>query len=260
MSSKPSDIFFKVVMDLKDFLPDIVLIGGWVPYVYQNFVWQDVVVPPHYTTDVDFGVGGTERSLSQTTVYKRISELGYPQKHIKIGQMLPVLPLIRTGDDMNPVPLEFICDEKTDIGGVQNVLGKEIKVNQLSHISTLLSDVNDVAIKNKGESFKIKIPSEAQYVFHKLITFQLRRNPAKRAKDLYYAYYMLRFSPNKEKIILSFDGYKKGSDWDLVKNGLDRYFKSETSEGVILVEREFGQDSIIMDMRKHIWEIFNEII
>jgi len=32
-------VFFAVLEDLKDYLPDLTIVGGWMPYVYSNFLW-----------------------------------------------------------------------------------------------------------------------------------------------------------------------------------------------------------------------------
>ncbi len=39
-------IFFKVLEDLKDYLDDLTLVGGWLPYVYARYLWNDLAVRP----------------------------------------------------------------------------------------------------------------------------------------------------------------------------------------------------------------------
>ena len=48
--------FFGVLADLKEYLPGLTLVGGWVPYVYANFLWRGVRARPVFTSDVDWGV------------------------------------------------------------------------------------------------------------------------------------------------------------------------------------------------------------
>jgi len=37
-------LLIKVIDDLAAFLPYLVLVGGWVPYVYAKYIWKNV---PH---------------------------------------------------------------------------------------------------------------------------------------------------------------------------------------------------------------------
>jgi len=46
---KPNEIealFFNVLEDLKDYLSDLILVGGWVPYVYSKFIWKNILAEP----------------------------------------------------------------------------------------------------------------------------------------------------------------------------------------------------------------------
>lgn len=59
-------IFFKVLKDLKDYLEDLTLVGGWIPYIYSKFLWGNLTVKPVTTADIDFGFGEAKnKSLSQ---------------------------------------------------------------------------------------------------------------------------------------------------------------------------------------------------
>lgn len=41
-------IFFKVLADLKEYLDDLTLVGGWTPYVYSRFLWNNLRVKTDY--------------------------------------------------------------------------------------------------------------------------------------------------------------------------------------------------------------------
>ena len=58
--SKPfpgEKLLIKVIDDLVDFLPYLVLVGGWVPYIYARYIWKNVPNLAVTTSDIDFGVG-----------------------------------------------------------------------------------------------------------------------------------------------------------------------------------------------------------
>lgn len=109
--NKPADILFKTLSDLKDFLPNLVLVGGWVPYVYALYVWKGVAALPHYTTDVDMGIRPHPKKMPGT-IYERLAKLRYPEKHVQMDRLFPIIPLIETQKGVVPAPLEFLCDEK----------------------------------------------------------------------------------------------------------------------------------------------------
>jgi len=37
-------LFFEVLQDLKDYLDDLTLVGGWLSYVYSKFLWHNLEV------------------------------------------------------------------------------------------------------------------------------------------------------------------------------------------------------------------------
>lgn len=58
-------IFFKVLGDLKEYLDELTLVGGWLPYVYTKYVWGNLAIKPVITTDIDFGLGAGRTRLSK---------------------------------------------------------------------------------------------------------------------------------------------------------------------------------------------------
>lgn len=59
-------LLIKVINDLADFLPYLVLVGGWVPYIYARYMWKDVPNIAVTTGDIDFGVGDHDFSGKDT--------------------------------------------------------------------------------------------------------------------------------------------------------------------------------------------------
>lgn len=250
---------YKALTDLKSFLLQLVLVGGWVPHVYQKWVWKDIIVAPHFTTDVDFGVPSNCKATGQN-IYQTLSGLHYPERHLRMDRLTPVVPQIKTGKDAPAIPLEFLCDQMQNIEAIKKFIGPEIQINALPHFDLLLSDLVTVPIQIRNNTLQLRIPSESIFILHKLITFQLRDTTSKAAKDLYYVYYMLRFSPHMQEIVQAMRGYHSKPEWKMVKAGLQKYFADEDSEGPILVEREFGTDSLINNLRRHILETFKQLL
>lgn len=49
-------LFFEVLADLKEYLDDLVVVGGWLAYLYSKFLWENVSIEPITTVDIDFGL------------------------------------------------------------------------------------------------------------------------------------------------------------------------------------------------------------
>ena len=98
------------------------------------------------------------------------------------------------------------------------------------------------------------------FTFHKLLTFVERQNKEKLRKDLYYVYYMLRFSPKKEQLADDVAALiKKLRQGKKVARNLIKYFSSVDSKGPLLVEQENGSDPYIDDLRQDIFDRFKRL-
>jgi len=106
----------------------------------------------------------------------------------------------------------------------------------------------------------IQIPTESMFVFHKLLTFVDRENKAKLRKDLYYVYYMLRFSPTKAQLCDDVVGLiQKRKEGKQVKENLKEYLSSVDSKGPLFVEQENGPDAYVSNVREDAFEKFSGI-
>lgn len=83
----------------------------------------------------------------------------------------------------------------------------------------------------------------------------MREEIGGKGKDLYYLYYVLRFTPNIEQInqdLVKLRMRKKEAE--AIKRNINDYFADFISEGVLLIEKEFGPDYLVDDLRKDIYE------
>ncbi|TRZ48761.1 hypothetical protein D4Q80_03180 [bacterium] len=245
-------LLIKVIDDLADFLPYLVLVGGWVPYIYARYMWKDVPNMAVTTGDIDFGVGDHDFS-GKDTVASRVLRLGYGERHVSMDRPYPFVPIVKDMVDGSKAEVEFITDPKVSRKVINKIVGQEIKINEIQHFSLLLGSV--MSVKMNGKS--IQIPTESMFIFHKLLTFIDRENKAKLRKDLYYVYYMLRFSPTKAQLFDDVVGLiKKRKEGKQVKDNLKEYFGSVDSKGPLFVEQENGPDDYIHDVRQDIFERF----
>jgi predicted DNA-binding transcriptional regulator len=249
-------LFIKVIDDLADFLPYLVLVGGWVPYVYAKYKWKNVANLAVSTSDIDFGVGNKEFK-GKGSIASYVRKLGYGERHVSMDRMVPFVPIVRDASNNLKAEVEFIADPQASKEIINKLIGGEIKINEIDNFNLLLESVEKVTINKQ----KVQIPTEEMFVFHKLLTFVQRKNSQKFKKDLYYVYYMLRFSTRKDELIdevkLLIKNKEQGKR---VKQNISKYFGSVDSEGALLVEQENGPDDYIANLKQDIFERFNSLL
>lgn len=80
-------LLLKVIEDLADFLPYLVLVGGWVPYIYAKYIWKNVSNLAVTTADIDFGVSD-KNFEGKNTVASYVQRLGYGERHISMDRIM----------------------------------------------------------------------------------------------------------------------------------------------------------------------------
>ena len=248
-------LLFKVIDDLADFLPYLVLVGGWVPYIYARYIWKNVPNMAVTTGDIDFGVGAQDYN-GKDTVASCVQRLGYGERHVSMDRSFPFVPIVKDASGDVKAEVEFITDPKVSRKLVNKIVGQEIKINEIQHFSLLLGSVLTAQIDLKS----IQIPTESMFTFHKLLTFVDRENKEKLRKDLYYVYYMLRFCPKREQLADDVVALiKKRKEGKQVKENLKEYFSSVDSKGPLFVEQENGPDAYIDNVRQDAFDKFSGI-
>lgn len=261
------ELLIKVINDLSDFLPYLVLVGGWIPYLYAKYIWANILnnrkfagdvvgTSPLTTTDMDFGVMITPYP-GEESIADRVRKLKYDEHHVSMDRPIPFVPVVKGKGEDEKAEVEFITIKKPPKILTDKLVGKEIKLNTIKHFNLLLESPITVNLF----SCQIQIPSEAIFIFHKLLTFIDRENKEKLRKDLYYSYYMLRFSPNKDKVIPEIQGLiqdkKEGKS---VISNIKRYFRTEDDKGPVLIEQENGPDYYISNVREDVYKRIIEIL
>jgi hypothetical protein len=248
-------LLLKVIDDLTDFLPYLVLVGGWVPYIYAKHIWKNVPNMAVTTGDIDFGVGSKDFD-GQDTIASRVLKLGYGERHVSMDRLYPFVPIVKDIAEGTKAEVEFITDPKVPRNILNKIIGVEIKINEIQHFNLLLSSI--VTVQMDGKS--LQIPTEAMFTFHKLLTFIDRENKDKLRKDLYYVYYMMRFSPKKEQLADDVvQLIKKLKEGKRVKENLKEYFNNADSKGPLFVAQENGPDTYIADVREDAFDKFSGI-
>ncbi len=252
---KIETIFFNVLEDIHDYLPDLMLVGGWMPYVYTNFLWKTSVRLPITTVDIDFGIDHPVTRKYSKTIFETLSSLNYKERHLKMDRMFPVVLY------KEKVPVEFITYPSVEIKAIEKMLGKQIQINKIDKFDFLLKhriSIN-IQIKKKNKSYFINCPKPSAFLYHKGATFVDRENKEKQAKDLYYMYFILRYSPDIDLILRKISLYRKKGYLKSVPDNINKFFERVSSQGCLLVEQENGPDEYIHDVRQDIFDRFKRL-
>ena len=247
-------LLLKVIGDFVDFLPYLVLVGGWVPYIYAKYAWKNAANLAITTADIDFGVGNKDYK-GKESIASCVRRLGYAEHHVSMDRLIPFVPVAKDTNGLLKAEVEFIADPTLSKNIRDKIVGREIKVNEIENFSILLESVKTVSING----YKIQVPAEPIFVFHKLLTFIQRENKEKLRKDLYYAYYMLRFCPEEELINKIKSLINEKREGKSVNHNIRQYFNNADSQGPVLIEQENGPDPYIDDLRQDIFERFKKL-
>lgn len=245
-------VFFDVLKDLKEYLPDLTIVGGWMPYIYSNFLWKRSVRMPVTTVDIDFGVGKPGGQKHPKTIFETLSGLDYTERHPRMDRMFPVVLL------KEKIPVEFITDPAVDIEAVEKLVGGQIQINKIEKFDFLLKHRCSVTVQapRGKELYVLNCPTPAAFVYHKGATFIDRVDKEKQAKDLYYMYFTLRNAPDMPAVLKEISQFKKAGYFKSVPQNLTKFFERVSSPGCLLVERENGPDEVIRDLRQDIFDRF----
>ena len=255
-------LFLKLLADIEDFLPYLVLVGGWVPNFYIKYLWKNLVVPPIVTTDIDFGLSQESgKEIFNESIYKRLSRLKYRERHLNMDRMFPVVPILSSQTNSTKILIEFISSSDVTQEYIEALVGKEIIVNKIENFHILMSDYIEIQIGRQSglKPFKIKIPPPYLFLFHKAITFITREDESKIAKDLFYAYYILRFHPNKEKLLSEVKSIPYKVEKRQAAENIRQYFSRISDKGCLMVEEQNGPDAFVFSVREDAHQRFSEL-
>ena len=245
-------VFFNVLDDISDYLPDLTLVGGWMPYVYSNYLWKKSVRNPVVTVDIDFGVDESVTGKYSKTIFETLSSLDYKERHPKMDKMFPVVLY------KEKIPVEFITYPAVDIKAIENMVGQQIQINKIEKFDFLLKHRIPVNIqtKKKNKTYTLNCPKPSAFLYHKGATFIDRENQEKQAKDLYYMYFILRYAPDIDEILKEVSQYREKGYLKGVADNVNKFFERVSSQGCLLIEQENGPDEFIHDVRQDIFDRF----
>lgn len=233
--------FLKTLWILKDYLPVIVIGGGWAPFIYHQYLLENKSHEPILTRDIDFMVPTTVPVIGKKTVDQVLVEAGF-EAVFKSRDIPPIIHYEGNIDNMD-VEIEFLADQTGSNPEIVLEVQKGLHAEALRFISIVIENVTEVTIQDAvsvdhPSPLIVKVPTPAAYIFHKGLVFRRRKNPEKKAKDLYYIFDIITgCSQIMPAIMVDFTKLsRKYPAWfkTFIEN-LSHYFETISSDGVLWV-------------------------
>ena len=171
-----------------------------------------------------------------------------------------IVTLLEDAEKKTRLMIEFITAPEVKKSYIEGLLGNQIFVNRLKKFDIILRNSIKLDLgKNGGTSYLLNVPPPYLFLFHKAITFVNREDEGKKAKDLYYIYYILRFHPRIELLFNDLRALNLPGEKVQAVANLRGFFSRVTSQGCLMIEQENGPDDYIYDVREDAFERFIEL-
>jgi hypothetical protein len=247
--TKDQDSFLLALEALRPYLPDIVISGGWVPFVYHKYL--ETTRPDHSplgTKDVDITVPSNLQPGSRPSLGKLLEGSEQRRSGMSLGHFGPKGPEETSYEfekDGVEIELTFMTPRVGKDERPATAIPAGVVATLLRYVDVLLASRMKVRIKDKtsgGQEIDLEatFPTPEAYCFQKGLSFVDRADPKKKAKDLYYVFDLLANYPDLRKRceaeIPKFKASFPAKWYTRFLDNLDKYFKTPESEGSILVE------------------------
>lgn len=265
--------FFRTLEILSDYLNDIVIAGGWAPFIYYHYLLNKKEIEPLRTKDIDIVVPEKLAKRKNRSVDEVLIEAGFESKY-KSRHTPPVVSYEGNIEGID-VEIEFITHLRGSgrdhvIKVQENLHAQALRYMIILIDNSIKVGIDELKMENGG-ILKVRVPSPGAFIFQKGLIFVRRTRPEKSAKDLYYIFDILsncqELSELRENIIEDIQKFKRKyhSRWlSRFVSNFKRYFSDASSRGVSLVlsQRPEGAfpDMNEEQFKQYVLSIFKEFI
>jgi len=262
--------FLKTLWILRDYLPVMVIGGGWVPFLYYHYLLCDKSKQPIRTRDIDMFVDIDLPVMGDKTVDQLLLEEGF-KPAFKSLETTPVVHYEGTIDG-EEVEIEFLTDQRGAKEDAVIEVQKGLHAEALRFVSIPINHaieviIDDFRIGGEYHPLIVKVPSPEAYIFHKGLIFERRKDRQKKAKDLYYIFEILANCPELTgRITRGLKEFERTySPWfsRFIKN-LKDHFSDVASDGIrmVLSQRPAGAFRELTDeqFKQYILGTFQHLI
>lgn len=265
-------VLFTALDVLRDYLSDLVIVGGWVPQIYA---WKEE--SPEITVrsfDVDAAVAarlplrgdkGIATAMEDAGFEKQMADSGFALA--AFGKKRPQITQFFYRKGKLVVPIEFITPlvGKGEEEGVQVQAG--LVAPALRYTDILLTHAETITLEGetlagrKGK-FTFKVPTIPAFVFAKGLVFDRRPTIDKKGKDLAYILEVLKRPDWRKRVVaeLPATAAKHSASWlKSFKRKLDEAFKTEGSTGPAWIALQYPE-RVPAEIRAESFKLFREFL
>lgn len=202
MNENVDEVFRECVIPLSSYLDQLVVVGGWVPYLYAKIYSGEVSQEPLFTYDFDTALERGRFVEDGTTLDEAILDHGFKHRFDSLDTP-PVVRYVKELRSGKHAEIEFLT-ESNDAGKSVEVIGS-INAQSLRYVKLLLDNPWSFPLSELGIQIDkpLRIPRPSMFVIHKVLTSPLRSRGLKTAKDLYYVFFVMDVFPNWKDGIFS---------------------------------------------------------
>lgn len=171
--------FLEILSHLGEEATQLVLVGGWVPTVYFDYLWPSNY--PLVTKDIDFGIPINANLEKPFEHYLPKDELRH--KHLELGNERPYQLIYKD------YPVDFLVDESAIETVRKRVLGHDVLINSNRNYSYVLED----SMLTTCNGIPVRVPHPARFITHKIHIYL--HSYKYRFRDIATAYYCLTKQP-----------------------------------------------------------------
>lgn len=240
----------KTLAVLRPYLPQIVIGGGWAPFLYYRYLAKNLEHTPVLTRDIDLMVRHQVPIVGTKTIDEILTK---EAKLTAIFKNLGNPPVIHYEGiiDGAEVEIEFLTDQTGSLEEEVIVVQKGLHAEALRYVSiivenTLMLEIDDAESEQVDALLIVQVPKPAAYIFQKGLSFSVRRDKQKASKDLYYIFDILAGIP-WEYLLLSHDFEVLSGNhpawFKKFKANLSTQFESPDAEGLFRIVEQRPADA-----------------
>ncbi len=250
--------FLRTLAALSVELPRIVIVGGWCPYLYAAYLWKKKVPNIPTTMDVDLGVTETGSRKFETTVYDRLKQRGLSIERIHEKEPEPIEFIYK--EKNLEMKLEFITSFATSDDTLNRFLGRKLACHRIEAFEILLKDPLTLQVGPPQRRLAVQVPRPELFLYHKGITFVSRSDSMKRDKDLFYVYFILRFSTDLQGLLDAVSRLKSHEYFGTFHRNLTDYLADPSRQGYLMLRPFVSRWVEERNVNREIEETFRDLL
>jgi hypothetical protein len=180
---------FNAIKVLTPYLDEIVIVGGWVPFLYHRYGWMPSPHPLLRTVDIDVVVPRHVEEHGRPTIDEILSRAGYQASIYGFD-----VPIVKYELASPVTEIEFLTPEIGRPGKAALDVQRGLTAQALRYLQILLENTRKIeiidTIDGSDISLVVTVPSPGAFIYQKGLTLSpsSRRLAAKIDKDLYYIF------------------------------------------------------------------------